>query len=309
MKKVFALIFVLSSVHLGFSQQVPQYTQWSWHQLALNPAHSGIKKCIDIHTLARTQWVGFEGAPKTGFLTVSVPLNSKRKKYLSARHGLGFKFEKDAIGQFSMNRLNFSYAGHFNFNKTDRLSLGVYGGVIQMGYDPSTTTTSVPDAVALNQGSFIAPDASFGAWYNSTNYYAGLVLQQLIPNDWGDIGENSRNRIHSLLYGGYRFGINQDVSLLPTALLKISPKGPASVDLNMMFDYKNFLTFGLGYRSTDALLASFQIKFQEQFAIGYSFDYTLSRIQSGAKNTHEISLRYTTCKPERNSTYSCPLFD
>lgn len=307
-KRFIYILFSFFSLQSN-AQQVPQYTQWSWHQLALNPAHSGIKKCIDIHTLARTQWVGFEGAPKTGFLTVSVPLSSKRKKYLSARHGLGFKFEKDAIGQFSLNRLNFSYAGHFNFNKTDRLSLGIYAGVLQMGYDPSTVTTTDPDPIALNQGSFIAPDASFGAWYNSSNYYGGLVLQQLIPNKWQEIGENSKNRIHTIMYGGYRIGVNNLVSILPTALLKISPKGPPSLDINLMVDYQNLITLGIGYRSVDALLLNFQLKIKEQFAIGYSFDYTLSRIQTGAKNTHEVSLRYTTCKPQRNNTYSCPLFE
>ena len=63
--------------------------------MALNPAHAGIKTCIDIHSLYRIQWVGFQGAPKSGFLTLSAPIKTKRKNYLSARQGLGLKFETD----------------------------------------------------------------------------------------------------------------------------------------------------------------------------------------------------------------------
>ena len=71
----------------------------------------------------------------------------------------------------------------------------------------------------------------------------------------------------------------------------------------------SFITVGLGYRNVDAVMAYFQIKFNEQFGIGYSFDYTLSELQLPSKNTHEFSLRFTTCKPDRSSTSACPLFE
>lgn len=308
MKKGLIIFLVLSDLFV-FGQQVPQYTQWSWHQMALNPAHAGIKKCVDIHTLARTQWVGFEGAPKSGLFTLSVPLNSKRKQFLSARHGLGLKFEKDAIGQFDVNRINAAYAAHFNFNVENRLSLGVYAGAVQMGYNPSQVTTTVPDPVAQNEGSFVAPDASFGAWYNSTNYYIGFTMQQLIPNKWNGIGEQAKNRIHNSISAGYQYGVNSKLSLLPALLLKFPPRGTASFDLSLQMDYQNVLGVGLGYRSSDALLVFFQLKIKEQFSVGYTFDYTLSKIQVGAQNTHEVSLRFTSCKPQKNASYSCPLFD
>lgn len=310
MKKVLYILFVLATcVHEVSGQQIPQYTQWSYHQFAGNPAHAGIKRCVDIHTLYRAQWVGFDGAPQSGFLTVSVPLDAKRRKYLSARHGTGLRFENDRIGQFGFNRINLAYAGHFNFTASRRLSLGIFAGAVQMGYNPSTVQTSSPDPSVSKEGSFVAPDASFGAWFNDENYYIGLSLQNLIPSPWPSIGLDSRFRIHAQLNGGYRLGIGEKVSLLPSANLRIPPRGPVSVDLNLHLDYKNLLGFGVGYRNTDALMFFASLKIKEQFSIVYSFDYTLSAIQLGAQNTHEISLRFTTCKPDRQSTASCPLFE
>lgn len=304
---LFFFLFTLSTSVFG--QQLPQYSQWSMHQFAGNPAHAGIKRCVDIHTLYRVQWVGFEGAPNSGFLTVSVPLDSKRRKYLSARHGTGFKFETDRIGAFSVNRINMAYAGHFNFDKHKRLSLGLFGGIVQMGYDPSQTHTADPDPAVMNQGSFVSPDATFGAWFNDKDYYIGLSLQNLFPSRWENIGLTSRNRFHASLNAGYRLGIGEKISLLPAFNLKVPPGGPLAVDLNLHMDYKNLLGFGLGYRNTDALIAFFSLKIKEQFSIVYSFDYTLSAVQLAAQNTHEISLRFTTCKQRKVGLASCPLFE
>lgn len=302
------LIFLLTS-SFSYGQQLTQYTQWSWHQFAQNPAHAGIKRCIDIHSLYRLQWVGFEGAPRYGFLTLSVPLNARRRKFLSARHGLGLKFETDRIAQFSVQRFNVAYAAHFNFNKTDRLSLGLYGGVVQTGYDPENITTGMPDPVLENQGSFFSPDATFGAWYNSTNYYAGLVLQNLIASKWTSISDDSKNRFHAILNGGYLLELTDDYAFLPTLQLKFAARGKTAIDLGLHIDYRNQFSLGLGFRNSDAVMVFAQLKLKDQFSIGYSFDYTISEIQIGAQNTHELSLRFTTCKPDRKSLTGCSLFD
>lgn len=313
MKKQFKNILVYFSFiwisGFGLTQQIPQYTQWSAHQFALNPAHAGIKPCIDIHTLYRTQWLGFEGAPQSGFLTLSAPIKTKRKQYLSARQGIGLRFEADQIGQFSTSRFNVAYAGHFNFTRDTRLSLGLYGGIIQMGYDPTNTITIQADPAVTQEASFISPDASFGAWWNGENYYFGLILQNLIRYKWVDLGVDSKYRLHAAINAGYRLKINDKLTFLPAALLKIPPRGPLAFDLQGMVDINNKFNAGLGYRNTDALLAYAGIKINNRFSIQYSFDFTLSALRNGSSNTHEISLSFSACKPENTSTSSCPLFE
>lgn len=308
MRRVLSFIIFICAGSSLHAQQIPEYSQWFLHQFAINPAHAGIKQCVDIHSLYRIQWVGFDGAPDSGFLSVSIPLQARKRRLLSARHGTGFKFETDRIGQFSANRLNFAYAAHFNFNKTDRLSLGVYGGIIQTGYDPSTSTTANPDPEVMQQANFLSPDATFGAWFNSENYYAGLTLRNLFRSPWTDIGNDSRYRFHFAINGGYRLAINENFTFLPAMIIRIPPRSRVSADLNLYADYKNLLAFGIGYRTGDAINTVVTVKIKEQFAISYSFDYTVSEIQSAAKNTHELSLKFTTCKPNNSGPASCPLF-
>jgi type IX secretion system PorP/SprF family membrane protein len=307
-KTLFILICFLLSVDQIFAQQTPQYTQWSSHQFALNPAHAGIKPCLDVHSLYRAQWVGFEGAPKSGFLTFSAPIKSPRRKYLSARQGFGLRFESDKIGQFTTSRFNIAYAGHFNFSADTRLSLGLYGGMIQMGYDASNTVTLQPDPSISKEASFISPDATFGAWWNGKNYYVGLVMQNLIPAKW-ELGLDSKYRFHTLINGGYRIRMNEKTTLLPAVLLKIPPRGPVAADLQIMLDYGNKLNFGFGYRNTDALLFFAGFKINQRFAVQYSYDATLSALRNGSNNSHEIAISFSTCKPLNTSTSSCPLFE
>lgn len=305
------LVFIVTLLLLSntvFGQQLPQYTQWYMNQFAMNPAHAGIRRCIDVHALFRTQWVGFEGAPKSGFFTASIPIHVRRKQYLSARHGTGFKFERDRIGQLEFNRLNIAYAGHFNFSKHKRLSLGLYGGIVQFGYDPSTVHTTESDPAILNQVSTVAPDASFGAWFNDENYFLSFTAQNLIPFKWRNIGIDARSQLHLSAQAGYRYSVNEDMSLIPAMNIRVPIKGKTSVDLNLHWDYRNLLGLGLGYRNTDALLVFVSLKIKGQFALVYSFDYTLSKLQQVSKNTHEVSLRFSTCKIKKSGTASCPLF-
>ncbi|TNF49424.1 MAG: type IX secretion system membrane protein PorP/SprF [Bacteroidetes bacterium] len=309
MKRLITILFISFIIHnSGLSQQLPQYSQWSFHQFALNPAHAGIKNCLDVHALYRMQWMGFPGAPKSGFFTMSTALASKRKQYLSARHGFGLRFITDRIGDFSTTKINLAYAGHFNFNRDNRLSLGIYGGVVQFGFDPTNATTLNPDPEIMKEASFIAPDASFGAWWNSENYYVGLILDQLIPYGWPDPGNDSRFRFHPSMNGGTRIKVNEKVSILPAFLLKFPPRGPFALDLQAMVDFKNVFITGVAYRNQDAIILHAGLKLKERFTLNYSFDITTSYLRKGGSNTHELSLSFTTCRPENKSTYSCPLF-
>lgn len=302
---VISLFLFLCTAH---AQQLPQYSQWSNHLMAMNPAHTGIKNCLEFHSLYRMQWVGFTGAPQSGFLTFCTPIETQRKKYLGTRHGIGVRFETDRIGQFNMNRINISYAAHFNFTKTNRLSLGLFGGMVQLGFNSASSTTVSADPIVNREGSFIAPDASFGAWWNGENYYFGATLQQLIPWTWPAPGSNSKHRLHPAFHAGYRMRLNDKVTFLPAALMKIPPHGPLAIDIQAIFDYTNKLNGGLGFRNGDALIFFAGFKISQRLSINYSFDLTLSDIRLGSSNTHELSVSFSTCRQESTSTYSCPLF-
>lgn len=309
MRKIILFLSLFSCLNWGFSQQIPHYSQWFWNQFAMNPAHAGIKPCVEIKSLMRTQWTGIEGAPTSGLVTFATPLKSKRKHIYSARQGIGGKFEHDQIGPFTANRFMLSYAAHFNFSEYNRLSVGISAGFQQWSFDKTKTTTYLPDPAISESNSALSPNVAAGFWWNGEHYYLGTAFEQIPAGSWGEIGTSSRFRFHSMINGGYRFLVKDKISLIPNFMLRIPPKGKMDLDIAALVDFQNKVGLGLGLRNTDAVLFFFNIKIKEQFSIAYSFDFVTSALGENRSNSHEISLSFIGCKPTSSNKTVCPLFE
>lgn len=285
-----------------------QYTQWSQHQVMLNAAHLGIEKGLEMHSLYRFQWVGLEGAPRSGGFAFSLQIDKRQKKYLETKHGLGVRFEADQIGQFNTNRINFGYAPHFVINETTRLSFGVYAGVLQMGFNHATAITVDDDPAVLREAVIIAPDASFGALWSGRNYFAGVSLNQIIPWKWKSLGYDSKFRFHTTIQAGYKLGVSENIQFLPSVLVKIPPRGPVAIDLQAMFDFGRIIHVGLSYRNSDALAIIAGFKIKQRFSVAYSYDIGISTLRKTHHGSHEISLAFVTRRIENTATYHGTIF-
>lgn len=308
MRKIITLLILLLSFS-GWSQQIAQYSQWSFNQFAINPALAGVKRCLDVRTAARAQWAGFDEAPVSGLFTVNAPLKKHKKRHNSSFHGLGGKIERDVYGPFNNFSLSLAYALHFPLQNEQRLSFGLSAGIQQFGFDHSNVSTIDPDpAVAQTTNQMLFPLIGLGAWYNSEIFYVGAAIDQIAKNKWEDVGFASRFRLHTKIQAGTKLTFDNDNSLLPGLLLRIPPAGPASFDINMMMDFKNQVMLGVGYRNVDAFIAFLKVNIQK-FTIGYSFDYITSDIRGGNFHTHEISLQFSGCRRGPRSQSACPLFE
>lgn len=296
----------------GWTQQVTQYSQWSYNQFSINPALAGVKRCLDLRTAVRAQWLGFEGAPMSGLVTVNAPLKMRNNRKIDLFHGLGGKIEQDFFGPFNNFSMSVAYALHFPLGKTSathRLSFGASAGIQQFGFDQSNATTIDADpAVAQSANHLLAPLLGFGVWYYTENFYVGAAIDQLAKNKWKEVGYLSRFRLHTKIQAGTKFSFENKFSLLPGLLLRIPPAGPASMDINLMVDYNNVFQFGLGYRTVDAVIGFLKVNIK-QFTVGYSFDYITSSIRGGNFHSHEISIQYNGCWRRSRSQGSCPLFE
>lgn len=307
--KHLALLFSISCLFSVFGQQVPHLSQWSNHQFAINPAHAGIKTCLEVQSTLRGQWVKFDGAPVTGWLTVSAPLRAKRNKFLSARHGLGGIVNYDQIGPFKQMSLLLAYAGHFNFSRDTRLSLGLAVGAKQLSFDIEKATPLFPDPRINGSAVELQPDASFGAWWNGKNYYAGLSLYQLIPQTWANIGMDAQSYMHGMINGGMRWSLENNWTVLPGMYVGFTKAAPLDLQLQVLFDYDSRLITGLGYRNTDAVIGFLGFRFEEHWKVMYSFDFITSDLRPGTFGSHEITVGFTPCRMPSSDQQLCPLFE
>ena len=94
------------------------------------------------------------------------------------------------------------------------------------------------------------------------------------------------------MYGGYVFELDQ-VKIKPTALARIVPGAPLEFDISANVLLMEQLWLGMSYRTISELvfLAAYQIN--SQWAVRYSFDYSLGTINRYAKaGSHEIGLQF-----------------
>ena len=311
MKKSALLILICFFASGLWGQQLTQYSQTVFNQFSLNPATAGIKRCIDANLSYRFQWAGISGAPKSGYLSVSSGIKTKNKKYLGVKHGIGGNIERDDIGHFARTSFNFAYSFQYNFTRELKLAVGVSMGAFIFEFRGNNATTIVADPSLFGRSNkFYIPDAVLGIWMNGRNFYWGATIRNLIRNKWKEIGYNSRMLMHYTLNGGYnaRFA-NDEMSIIPSILMRIPPKGPMSLEINVLYTYKNLFSFGLLYRTVDAIGAMFRIRFLNYMSISYSFDFVTSKMGPNTAHTHEISIGFSTCKSKSGDPSACPTFE
>lgn len=313
MKKniLFILLFIVGVIYSPLkAQQLPQSSHYMFNQFAYNPALAGIKSCIDIHTGARFQWVGLEGAPKTGFLNVSVPIKTKKNNVLAPTHGVGLQAELDQIGPFGELEVQAAYAIHIRITRELKFSAGAFLGFKQLSMDANRASTIYPDPAVTNSAKkFIFPDGSLGLWLHNKKFYAGLSYNQLFRNKWDKIGLTSRYTNHITLTGGYKIPLKKHFSFIPSVMMKFAFNTTPSIDLTAMVDYKNIISLGLTYRNEDALAVILKANILNYVFVAYSYDISTSKLKVINKGSHEISLGIYTCRSKGKDTNECPVFE
>jgi len=302
------------------AQQNIQFTQYIFNSLSVNPAYAGYKEEWFAQVGMRSQWVGLDGAPQTGLLSVDGLLDQARYK----RHGLGLQISADELGPQSATSLYLNYAFRLRLNNEDtqRLSFGIGAGVTQYGLDgtlldPINTGDPIVPPNRINN---FVPDIRFGIYYYNPSWYAGVSVMDLLSGDqsnnifrWDNTTtDNIRRKRHIYFIGGALINLSEGTRLRPSLLLKEDFKGPTSLDLNALFVFGDRFWIGGGWRTgvtafkkdferitgntldkRNAIAAITQLYVTPSLRIGYSYDYILSQLSSVQNGSHEVTLGIT----------------
>ena len=106
---------------------------------------------------------------------------------------------------------------------------------------------------------------------------------------------------------GKRF-YGKKLNFVPNLLIKHAGKSIPAADINLNFEYKNLLNFGVSYRNFDAVSALFHLNILDHVNLYYAYDITTSNIQKMGSNTHEFIISYRNCPNRVKGPSSCPLF-
>ena len=313
LKKYPVLIALLLCSVYADSQQLAHYTQYQYNQFLVNPALTGYKKCIDIKSGYRFQWIGIEGAPRSGFVNVSAPLRlaKRTRSELAPKHGFGAQIKNDVLGPWSNTEIHITYGVKISLSRYNKLSYGLSMGLKQVGFNSNQVSTTFPDLVVFNaQKSLVYPDAQAGVWLTTKKAYYGLAIHNLFGNTIKNIGTDNSFQRHYYFTAGKKFRFDDGWYFIPSALIVKTKGAPFDGHINVTFDYENSFAFGLGFRRTDAITAQVRFKLFDLISIGYSFDYIISKLQNNSWQTQELTMGYNSCSGYgRSGTAGCPTFE
>lgn len=320
MKKLSIILIALAtSVSSLYAQQDPQFTQFMYDRLSINPGFAGSQDAICATVIGRQQWSGFTGQPNTGLLNLSAPIKS-------IKSGIGLSMIYDEIGPQNSFNIRLSYAYHIKISGATKLSLGVGLGFISSALNPnwiaydynnSGVNTGIGSGLgdpSISQTSQTAGtfDASFGAYLYNPKYYVGVSAGHLNEGDLSEM--NIQVKRHYYFMAGYHFALTPKLQLTPNILTK-SDLSSTQLDVNATVMYDNKLWIGATYRLEDAIapMAGYQYEFpsgKSTLRIGYSYDFTTSELNNYSSGSHELMLSYCLkiSKPLPKRVYKNPRF-
>ena len=292
--KIAALLSLTLLSLQSYAQQDPQFTQYMYNMSVINPAYATAEEGIlKLGGLYRTQWVGLEGAPRTGTFFAHTPINDKIE--------MGISFTNDNIGDIvNENNIFADFAYVLPVGIETKISFGVKAGIRM--FDTNFNGLQLQSGPASGDNAFneninrAFPNMGIGAFFFTDTYYVGLSAPNMLStkhleNENG-IKATGIENVHYFLTGGYVFDINQNLKLKPAFMARGVKGAPLSVDITANLLINEKLEAGLGYRLDDAISALINFRVTQDLKIGYAYDYTTTNLGDYNSGSHEIFILF-----------------
>ena len=290
-QSIAAVLLLTAGAIPSFAQFDPQFTQYMFNELYINPAYAGSRDNLSGTMLWREQWVGLSGAPSTGTLTVHAPFANKKI-------GAGLSVMTESIGVSKRTALSVAGAYRIPMDK-NTLAFGLQLGLVNLSEDLMSLNLTSDNQFQVNTGNVTAPNVGAGIYYTTPKWYAGLSIPRMLQNridvSAGEAKvENRLNAkdLHYFITAGSVFGISPSVKLRPNLMMKAVSGAPLQLDLSCNALVNDFIWGGLGYRTGDAISALLGVQITKQLRLGYAYDFTTSALQDFNSGSHEFMLGF-----------------
>ncbi|MHA6250097.1 PorP/SprF family type IX secretion system membrane protein [Pontibacter sp. CAU 1760] len=309
--KIFYTLLALLLTTAASAQQNPQYSQYIFNSMSINPAYTGSKNALNLNLFHRSQWSGMDGAPNTQSLLVDGVVANDRL-------GLGVNMTRDEIGAQSTFSVYGNAAVKLPLSDNAVMSLGIAPGLVQHTLDGSKFGIEGDPSIPTGKETTIKPDIKLGAYFHTSRFYAGLSASDLLQfEDMNQVEPET----HFYFTTGYVFDVSPFVKVKPSVLVKEDFNAPANVDLNAFVLLSDRLWLGSSYRTSMnlfgdtegddikkrtavAFIAELQVL--KAMRLGYSYDKMLNGL--GGYNTHEVSVGYYFIKKQKDTKMLTPQY-
>jgi len=307
MKHHFTLILILGTLQIGFAQQPAQYSLHMFNNFSFNPAYAGIDNSLSVTAVFRKQWVNLPESPTTENVNAHMPL------YL-LHGGVGIEVENETLGNFQQTSALLAYDFQLPINRAGILSIGLSGGVVQRSLDgtkirtpegqyttePPTTFTHNDPILPNGDESGTSVAVNVGLYFQSERLEAGISAINLTEQTIDLTALEFKPERNYYFTATYTLDINRSLTLRPSILVK-SNFNQTQIDFSALLNYNDNFFGGASFRgynsdSVDAVAFIGGVKLNEKITLAYSYDLTLSNLNTVSSGSHEILINYNLGK-------------
>ncbi|HRJ30020.1 MAG TPA: type IX secretion system membrane protein PorP/SprF [Cyclobacteriaceae bacterium] len=319
-----------------------QFSQYYQAPLYLNPGFAGITPQQRVAVNHRVQWPNLPQAFATYAVSYDIFVDELRS-------GFGFLATTDKMGSAGWRTttagLLYSYKVKLNDNLV--FSPGLYFGYGTNGIDRSRIRLGDgleferdgqyysidPDQDRIGRQSYF--DFGSGALLYSRLFWIGAAFHHMNQPNLSVLGDVSRLPMKGTVHTGLRINLSDGTFrsssyrisyLTPSIMYRWQGKSFSQFDMGLNY-HIDPISVGIWYRgkpweknvvnsiSSDALIIQLGL-YMKNLNIGYSYDFTVSELQTTSGGAHEVSLVYQfSTKPVQRSVKQkyrlipCPTFN
>jgi type IX secretion system PorP/SprF family membrane protein len=211
--------------------------------------------------------------------------------------GFGGTIYTDITGPTSRTGVSGSYGYNIALNPDLRLSMGLSLSMLQYRIDGTQLSPRDPSDLTI-QGivsTSYVPDAAIGAYLYGDGFYAGASAIQLLNNRLKIFDEKSglnKLKTHIYLTGGYRYEVDRDWIIEPSAIVKVTSPKQFKFEINGKVEWLKMVWLGLGYRFHEALAINVGYNYDDKFYFGYAYDIGITDLRKYNFGSHELMIGY-----------------
>jgi type IX secretion system PorP/SprF family membrane protein len=305
MRNITTIVILLClSAGCAVGQQRPVQSLYMFDPLLINPAYAGNHVQLSATAIYRNQWVNLQGAPKTFTATV-------HSGFYKSKMGLGLIASNDQIGIHNDVGLYGVYSYKIKLNSSGILSFGIQGGFNNLKSDYNRLVLkNSNDPTLAGAISRFGPNIGAGTFYHQGAWYAGVSVPQLIENSEliAETGGVSSQQRYYYLNGGFSKKLAPNLRLLGSTLVRFQENAPLSFDVNIVAALYDVVGLGASYRLNEGFVGMFELQINENFHVGYGYDWTVSELANYSNGSHEIMVNYRIKIMKIHRGLPCPTY-
>lgn len=304
------------------AQQTPFYTQYVHNNIFLNPANYGVYEKLDIAIGHRMQWVGFENAPETSYLSlnklfIQQPRTSHKfgsirisrpehyeglySRRQNLHHAAGGYLIHEKNGPTTSSLLSLAYTIHVHFSSRMNLSIGLALGALKYQVDPQRITLGNDIDQTVNQFLGVNPsvtklNSDFGVRLYTREFHIGYAMIQSAPSaiSFSEVITEAKLEPHHIVHAGYAYRMSKSFSAEPMLVIRhVSPyKLFSTWDVGLKGTISSKYYGALFYSHPGQVMASLGGTLKKKIRFGYTFTLGLNSLQGHHGGSHGLMLGF-----------------